>query len=151
MPELDTTDLAREQIASAEEFILEQSAAEGSGSKAPRFFLSAALPLLLALTAALFFALALVRYPVAAAAFAKDPPLHQGGYAADAETDQCVANLWLISRLLQERKPLPANLVCPAGKKPYCVGKDTASCPTPQAHKLHSLRVTRGNPIPEVN
>jgi len=150
MPELNNTDLAREQISSAEEFIPEESVAEASGIKTISFFRSTGLPLLLALTAALFFGLALIRYPLAAAAFEKDLPLHQGGYAADAETDQCVANLWRAARLMQEGKLIPGSLVCPASGKPYIVRGEEVSCPNPQAHKLHGLKVNRRQPVPEV-
>jgi hypothetical protein len=145
----NSIDLAREQIASAEELIPEETA-EISGSKTPSFFRSTGLPLLLALTAALFFGMGIIHYPQVAAAFAKEPPLHQGSYAGDPKTDQCIANLWHISRLLQEGKGLPANLVCPASGRPYIKQGGRVVCPNPQAHKLSLLSVSQAHPVPEV-
>jgi hypothetical protein len=149
MSDLNNKDLIAEQIASAEELIPEETA-EVLGSKTSSFFRSTGLPLLLALTAALFFGMGMIHYPQVTAAFTKDPPLHQGGYGADRQTDQCVANLWRISRLLQEGKPIPANLLCPAGGRPYIQQGDSIVCPNPQAHKQNLLKVSRRNPVPEV-
>ncbi len=88
------------------------------------------------------------------AAFKEDQPIRHGTYETNALTDQCINNLWHISRLLQDGK-LPGNdIVCPASGKSYVivkVGKDTvARCPNPGLHGFSEISVSRHSPCPEV-
>jgi uncharacterized membrane protein YvbJ len=82
-------------------------------------------------------------------------PFRQGTYATDAQTDQCIANLWHISKLLQEGKVLDKDIVCPISKKPYeieTMGEDAwASCPNPELHGFKEIQVSRGRPVPSIS
>ncbi len=95
-----------------------------------------------------------IQMPRLLASFEKAQPLRQGTYSTDSETDQCIRNLWQISKRLQEGKPAGTDIVCPASKKPYIVkgiGKSlTVRCPNPELHDLSLIRVSKNNPIPEV-
>jgi hypothetical protein len=87
-------------------------------------------------------------------AFKGDQPIRHGTYETDAQTDQCINNLWHISKLLQEGK-LPGNdIVCPASGKQYAivtVREDTgARCPNPELHGFREISVSRHSPCPEV-
>jgi ribosomal protein S27AE len=82
-------------------------------------------------------------------------PLRQGTYSTDTQTDQCIANLWRIARLIQEGKVPDKDIVCPLSKKPYVI-KDTAkdvvvSCPNPELHGFKEIRVSKRRPIPEIS
>lgn len=149
MSDCENKNLLTEQIAVAEELIPEMTPEE-QNEVSCRPAAGIALPLLLIFFIALFIGFALTRYPQVAAAFAKESPLHQGSYAGDPKTDQCIVNLWHISRLLQEGKPIPAGLVCPASGRPYIQQGDRVVCPNPQAHKLSMLGVSKAHPVPEV-
>jgi hypothetical protein len=88
------------------------------------------------------------------AVFKKIQPIRNGTYETNAPTDQCINNLWHISKLLQEGK-LPGNdIVCSASGKPYVivkVGEDTgARCPSPGLHGFSEISVSRHSPRPEV-
>jgi hypothetical protein len=149
MPTVNNDSLTCEEIASAEEFISQEEVPAETAAKSFRFSLPL-FPALLILAAALLFALSFVRFPAVMAAFAPEPPLRAGLFLTDETTNRCIANLWHISRLRQEGKPIPESLVCPASKVPYSVRADSVSCPNPQTHNLQLLRITSENPIPEV-
>ena len=88
------------------------------------------------------------------AAFKEDQPIRHGTYETDAQTDQCINNLWHISRLLQDGN-LPGNdIVCPASGKPYVIikaGEDTvARCPNPGLHGFSEISASMLSPCPEV-
>ena len=95
-----------------------------------------------------------IQMPKLLASFEEAQPVRQGTYSTDSETDQCITNLWQISKRLQEGKPVGTDIVCPASKKPYIVegtGKTlTVRCPNPELHGFSLIRVSRNNPIPEV-
>ncbi len=87
-------------------------------------------------------------------AFKKNQPIRHGTYETNAPTDQCIKNLWHISKVLQEGK-LPGNdIVCPASGKQYVivkVGEDTgARCPNPELHGFSEISVSKHSPCPEV-
>ncbi len=83
-----------------------------------------------------------------------DQPIRKGTYETDALTDECIENLWKISRMLEEGKLPDDSLVCPESGEPYTVYQDannpTVVCPNPKAHGLIQLRVSRMFPCPEV-
>ena len=88
------------------------------------------------------------------AAFKEDQPIRRGTYETNEQTDQCINNLWHISRLLQDGK-LPGNdIVCPASGKPYVIvkaGEDTvARCPNPGLHGFSEISASMRSPCPEV-
>jgi len=89
------------------------------------------------------------------AALKEGQPLRYGTYATDAQTDQCIKNLWHISRMLQDGKKPPADMVCPVSKKPYNIrdtGADVVvSCPNPVLHGFQSIQVSKRRPVPEVS
>ena len=89
------------------------------------------------------------------AAVKGDRPLRQGTYATDAQTDQCIANLWHVSKLLQEGKVPAKDTVCPISKRPYAIktlGEDVwVSCPNPELHGYRELRVSKKNPVPAIS
>jgi hypothetical protein len=81
-------------------------------------------------------------------------PLRQGPYNTDALTDQCIRNLWQISRLIQEGKQLPDTIVCPASKKPFMVVRTKMDIivrsPSPELYGFKDIRVSKKNPVPEI-
>jgi hypothetical protein len=84
-----------------------------------------------------------------------DRPLRQGTYATDAQTDQCIANLWHSARLIQEGRVPGPDIVCPISKKPYeikTMGEDVwVSCPNPALHGFKAMRVSKRHPVPEIS
>lgn len=82
-------------------------------------------------------------------------PLRQGTYATDAQADQCIKNLWHVSKLLQEGKLPGPDIVCPISKKPYeirGIGDDVVvSCPNPELHGFKEIRVSKKHPVPEIS
>jgi hypothetical protein len=89
------------------------------------------------------------------AALKEGQPLRYGTYATDAQTDQCIKNLWHISKMLQDGKVPPPDMVCPVSKKPYNI-RDTGadivvSCPNPVPHGFRSIQVSKKHPVPEVS
>lgn len=89
------------------------------------------------------------------AALHEGQPLRQGTYATDEQTDQCIANLWHIAKLLQEGQLHTNGVTCPLSHKPYEireVGADiVVRCPNPELHGFKELRVSKKNPVPEVS
>jgi hypothetical protein len=89
------------------------------------------------------------------AALQEGQPLRQGTYATDEQTDQCIKNLWHISRMLQDGKTPPPDMVCPVSNKPYEI-MDTAEdivvrCPNPELHGLKHIQVSKKHPVPELS
>jgi hypothetical protein len=89
------------------------------------------------------------------AAFKEGQPLRQGAYSTDAQTDQCIANLWHIARLIQAGKVPGKDIVCPISKRPYEI-RDTSAdivvrCPNPELHGCKEIRVSKKRPVPEVS
>lgn len=84
-----------------------------------------------------------------------DRPLRQGTYATDAQTDQCIANLWHSARLIQAGKVPGPDMVCPISKKPYEIKTMSAdvwvSCPNPELHGFRAMRVSKRHPVPEIS
>ncbi|OGP52715.1 MAG: hypothetical protein A2Y65_07335 [Deltaproteobacteria bacterium RBG_13_52_11] len=84
-----------------------------------------------------------------------DRPLRQGTYATDAQADQCIINLWHVSKLLQEGKAPGKDMVCPLSNRPYeirSIGEDVwVSCPNPALHGFKEIRVSKRRPVPEVS
>jgi hypothetical protein len=82
-------------------------------------------------------------------------PLRQGTYATDVQTDQCIKNLWHISRLLQEGKAQNNDIVCPVSKKPYEIivtgGDVVVRCPNPELHGMKIIQVSKKHPVPEIS
>ena len=83
--------------------------------------------------------------------------IRRGDIKTDAKTDQCIKNLWQISRMIQEDSLSEMALVCPVSKKPYIVqqekGNTIVFCPNPNQHGkrgYRAIRVSRFSPIPEV-
>lgn len=95
-----------------------------------------------------------IQAPKLISAFEEEQPVRRGTYTTDARTDQCIRNLWRISKLLQEGKMPGEKIVCPVSKKPYVVTrtkKDTvACCPNPHMHGFSKVQVSKNNPIPEL-
>ena len=88
------------------------------------------------------------------AALHEGQPLRQGTYATDAQTDQCIANLWYIAKLLQEGRLHTNGVTCPLSNKPYEITESGADivvrCPNPELHGFKELRVSKKNPVPEI-
>lgn len=79
-------------------------------------------------------------------------PLRNGTYRTDRLADECISQLWELSKLLQEDR-LPDTLpLCPQSGRPYVLtreGDDTViSCPNPAEHGLEALWVSRFLPPP---
>lgn len=96
-----------------------------------------------------------MQIPRLVVAIKEQPPLRYGTYETDAATDQCIANLWRIARILQDGKTPGKEIVCPVSKKAYIIrkikGDVVASCPNPELHELSRLEVSKMRPVPEVS
>ena len=83
-----------------------------------------------------------------------DKIIRKGTIETDAKTDQCIENLWRISRILQEGKLQGKDLVCPITKEPYVVKQEkediVVCCPNPGRHGFKEIRVSRSLPVPEL-
>lgn len=81
-------------------------------------------------------------------------PIRLGIQETDEKTDQCISNLWIVSRLMQEGKLNAEGLTCPASGRPYKMegaGEDLeAICPNPELHGVRSLHVKNSIKVPEV-
>ena len=107
---------------------------------------------LLALMAALVVIIVLA--PRIAADLKGSKPIRSGTYATNKNTDQCINNLWRISRLLQEGKTSGDAIVCPESGRPYSLvereGDIVVYCANPELHGFRELRVSRKYPRPEI-
>jgi hypothetical protein len=97
----------------------------------------------------------LYQVPMLISAANKDvKPLRHGPYNTDAVTDQCIRNLWQISRLIQEGNLPDDTLVCPASKKPFMVIQTKMDIivrsPNPELYGFKDIRVSKKNPVPEI-
>jgi hypothetical protein len=83
-----------------------------------------------------------------------EKPLRNGAYDTDDLTDQCIKNLWQISRLIQEGEMPNTSLVCPASNKPYDVirtdGDIIVRSPNPELYGFKDIQVSKKKPIPEL-
>jgi hypothetical protein len=81
-------------------------------------------------------------------------PLRKGPYNTDALTDQCIRNLWQVSRLIQEGTLSHDTIVCPASKKPFMVIQTKMDIivrsPNPELYGFKDIRVSKKNPVPEI-
>ena len=81
-------------------------------------------------------------------------PVRIGTYETDGPTDQCIANLWRVMKLIQEGQMPGQDLVCPESRRPYVVsrvGSDImARCPNPEKHGFKEIRASKARPVPEV-
>ena len=95
-----------------------------------------------------------IQVPGFMSAFEKDKPIRYGTYATDAQTDQCIKNLWQVSKLLQEGKLPGKDILCPASQEPYEVtetGEDTVvRSPKPELYGFREIRVSKNKPVPEL-
>ena len=84
----------------------------------------------------------------------EEKPLNKGVVKTDALTDQCIRNLWQVSKDLQEGKMPGHNLRCPASNKPYDVVKTgddiIVRSPNPELYGFKEIRVSRKSPVPEI-
>ena len=89
------------------------------------------------------------------AALKEGQPLRYGTYATDEQADQCIKNLWQISRMLQDGTAPPSDMVCPVSTKPYNIrdtGEDVVvRCPNPELHGLKQIQVSKKHPVPKLS
>ena len=92
--------------------------------------------------------------PRLTAALKEGQPLRYGTYTTDKQTDQCIKNLWHISKLLQEGRLQTNGVTCPLSNKPYEIresGTDiVVRCPNPELHGFKELKVSTRHPVPEI-
>jgi len=95
-----------------------------------------------------------VQLPKVTGAFKRSQHIRQGSYETDRVTDQCIKNLWRISRILQDGDMPGGDLVCPASGKPYIIsgsGREAvARCPNPERHGFSEISVSSNSPQPKV-
>ncbi len=95
-----------------------------------------------------------VRTPKLISVMKEQKPIRSGTYETNSKADQCIKNLWHISRLLQEGKQPEKDIVCPVSNKPYVlkrINEDiVAYCPNPDLHGFKEIRVSKTSPRPEV-
>jgi len=93
-----------------------------------------------------------IQVPKLISAFKGEKPIRYGTYSTDAQTDQCIKNLWHISKLLQEGKLPGKDLVCPVNKKPYVMtnieGDVVVRCANPEFHGFKEIRVSEKDLMP---
>jgi hypothetical protein len=86
--------------------------------------------------------------------FKEEKPLRYGSYQTDAQTDQCIRNLWKIAKLLQENQLPGKNTVCPASKMPFVVAQEEGELvvrsPKPELYGFKEMRVSKERPVPQV-
>jgi len=91
--------------------------------------------------------------PRLTSSFAGDRPARIGTAEIDSVGDQCINNLWKISKILQETGLIEGGITCPASGKTYNVQvlqSDTVvSCPSPELHKVTSISVSKNSPFPK--
>jgi len=95
-----------------------------------------------------------IQVPGLMSTFEEKKPIRYGTYSTDARTDQCIKNLWHISRLLQEGKLPGKDILCPASQKPFVVTEtevDTVvRSPKPEVYGFKEIRVSKNKPVPEL-
>jgi hypothetical protein len=95
-----------------------------------------------------------IQSPKLAANFEGEKPVRVGTYDTDANVDQCIKDLWDISKRLQEGKLPGKDMLCPASNSPYEVIKTDSDvvvrAPNPQLYGFREIRVSKGRPIPEL-
>jgi len=95
-----------------------------------------------------------IQVPKLISSFEEEKPIRYGTYSTDAKTDQCIKNLWHISRLIQEGRLPGKDIVCPVSKMPYVIntvdGNIVIHCPNPEKHGFKEIRVSKKNPNPEL-
>ncbi len=93
-----------------------------------------------------------IQVPKLISAFEEEKPIRYGTYSTGAQTDQCIKNLWHISKVLQEGKFPGKDIVCPVSKKPYVMtnmgGDGMVRCANPQLHGFKEIRVSEKDPMP---
>lgn len=93
-----------------------------------------------------------IKGPKLISAFKEDKPIRYGTYSTDARTDQCINNLWHISKLLQQGKLPGKDIVCPVSKNQYVVtaieGDTVVRCANPELHGLKGIRVSEKGSVP---
>lgn len=101
--------------------------------------------------------LGIIGYQIPQIADALNPnakPLRRGTTATDAITDQCIADLWKVSRRLQEGKSVGKDRVCPASNLPFEIvrtGDDLiVRTPRPDLYGFKDIRVSKKRPVPEL-
>ena len=81
-----------------------------------------------------------------------DRPLRNGTYETDELTDQCIEQLWILSKQLQENRLPDGFPLCPKSARPYVLVQEeddiVIHCPTPGEHGLNRLSVSRNSPVP---
>ncbi len=92
--------------------------------------------------------------PALFSVFKEEKPVEYVPYTSDFKTDQCVDNLWYISKLLQQGELPGKDLVCPMTGESYLVttAEDdvVVCCPNPDKHGFKKICVSKKNPMPEV-
>ncbi len=93
--------------------------------------------------------------PAVIRAISEEPkPVRHGPYDTDRHTDQCLSNLWLFSRSIQNGDDLELDLRCPASGARYAISQSgdgaEVSCPNPGAHGLRKISASRKKPVPEL-
>jgi hypothetical protein len=86
--------------------------------------------------------------------FEDEKPLRHGTYETDSRTDQCLRNLWEISKMLQQGELPGDDIVCPASGKPYeIIQRDSdivVRSPNPELYGFRDVRVSKLKPVPEL-
>ena len=95
-----------------------------------------------------------IQVPGLMSTFEEKKPIRYGTYSTDERTDQCIKNLWHISKLLQEGKLPGKDILCPASQKPYVVteteGDTVVRSPKPELYGFKEIRVSKNKPVPEL-
>ncbi|RKX58945.1 MAG: hypothetical protein DRP37_07265 [Thermodesulfobacteriota bacterium] len=92
--------------------------------------------------------------PALFSVFKEEKYVESAPYTSNSQTDQCVDNLWYISKLLQQGKSLGKDMVCPMTGKPYLVTTTeddvVVCCPNPEKHGFKKICISKKDPMPEI-
>ncbi len=95
-----------------------------------------------------------IRMPKMIKGFENKKPLRIGTYETDTITDECINDLWKISKMLQKGQIPDNDRICPVSNKPYEVIRTNndiiVRCRNTQVHGFGEIRVSKLNPVPEI-
>ncbi len=95
-----------------------------------------------------------IQVPALFSVFKKEKNVEYVPYTSDFKTNQCIDNLWYISKFLQQGELPDKDMVCPMTGESYLVTTTeddvVVCCPNPEKHGFKKICISKKNPMPEV-